>query len=62
MFINELFSGSQAEYQEALEKLEVSNHRREALAVLQPYQQKHQWDDESEEVVEFMEILSKKFS
>lgn len=62
MFINELFSGNQTEYQEALEKLESSSNRREALAVLQPYQKKHQWDDEADEAMEFMEIVSKRFS
>lgn len=61
MFINELFSGNQNDYQDALERLESNSNRKEALATLQPYQQKHQWDNDAEEVMEFMEIISKKF-
>ena len=62
MFINELFSGNQSEYQDAIDKLETTNNRKEALGILQPYQQKHQWDESAEEVTEFMDIISKKFS
>lgn len=62
MFVNELFSGNQNEFQDALEKLESSDTQKEALAILQPYRQKHQWDNEADEVIEFMEVISKKFS
>lgn len=62
MFINELFSGHQPEYQEAIERLETSSNHREALSVIKVYQEKHQWDNEAEEAKEFLEIIAKKFS
>lgn len=62
MFVNELFSGSQADYQEAVDKLESSANHRDALANLKTYREKHQWDNEAEEVNEFLEIVAKKFS
>lgn len=63
MFMKELFSGNQQEYDEALEKLENCNSYEEAKAMLQnEYIKKHNWDTEGEEVGEFMDIIEKKFT
>lgn len=63
MFINELFSGHQEEYNQALEKLEQCTQYEEAKAILRrDYKSKYNWNMEGDEVLEFMEILAKKFA
>lgn len=63
MFVKELFSGNQEEYNQALEKLEVCNSYDEAIAVLrEKYIHKYSWDMEGEEESEFLEVLAKKYS
>ena len=62
MFINELFSGNQEEYNLALERLEQCNSYEQAMRLLKSnYISKNNWDMEGEEVTEFLEILTKKY-
>lgn len=62
MFINELFGGDINIYNSALEKVDNCQSMNEALDYLQQnYVQQHQWDMESEEVAEFMDVLAKKY-
>lgn len=63
MFINELFNGDADIYNDALEKVDNCQSMNEALDYLQKnFVQQYQWDMESEEVAEFMDVLSKKYA
>lgn len=62
MFINELFGGDINIYNNALEKVDNCESMSEALDYLQQnFVQQQQWDMESEEVAEFMDVLAKKY-
>lgn len=63
MFVNELFSGNNEAYNQALEMLEKCTDYEEAKAILNnECIGKYHWDMEGEAVEEFMEIIEKKFS
>ena len=63
MFVNDLFGGSTAEFNQAVESLEkLDNYDTAMQFLIQNYQGKHQWDMDSEEVNEFIQILHKRYS
>ncbi len=59
MFINTLFDGDDNRFKEAVEVLEGHNNHQNAIDYL--HEQFPNWDQESEEVQEFLEVLSKRF-
>lgn len=62
MFIRELFGNSAEEYNRALDELEQQNTYIEAFNYLRnEYAQPNRWKMDSEEVVEFLEIIAKRF-
>lgn len=62
MFIRELFNNDTDEYNRALDELEQKNTYIEAFNHLRnEYAQPHRWKMDSEEVVEFLEIVAKRF-
>ena len=62
MFIRELFDHNAEEYNRALDELEQKNTYIEAFNHLRnQYAQPHRWKMDSEEVVEFLEIIAKRF-
>ena len=62
MFIRELFDNNADEYNRALDELEQKNTYIEAFNHLRnEYAQPHRWKMDSEEVVEFLEIVAKRF-
>lgn len=62
MFIRELFNNNTEEYNQALDELERQNTYIEAFNHLRnQYAQPHRWKMDSEEVVEFLEIVAKRF-
>lgn len=63
MFIRELFNNNHEEYHRALNELEQHNTYVEAFNYLRnEYATKHRWRMDSEEVVEFLEIISKRYN
>lgn len=63
MFIRELFDNNHEEYHRALGELEQHNTYVDAFNYLRhEYASKHRWRMDSEEVVEFLEIISKRYS
>jgi len=62
MFINELFGGDTNIYNQALERVDNCQSMNEALDYLQQnHVRQQQWEMESEEVAEFMDVLAKKY-
>jgi hypothetical protein len=62
MFVRELFKGNVEEFNQALERLDNFSTYEESLAYLQKdYVVKHKWDLDSEEVVEFLELLARRY-
>jgi hypothetical protein len=62
MFINELFEGKVDEFNKAIDELESCHNYDEALKLINnKYARKYQWDEEAEEVNEFVGIVGKKF-
>ena len=62
MFINKLFAGDSAMFHEALNKIETLGSREDALNLLEmDYSPYKEWDHESDEVVEFFELLERRF-
>jgi hypothetical protein len=62
MFIRELFNNNAEEYNRALDELEQQNTYIEAFNYLRNhYAQPNRWKMDSEEVVEFLEIIAKRF-
>lgn len=62
MFVNELFKGDADEFESVVNFLDNCNSWNEAMDfVKQNYVEGKGWDEESEEVQEFMEILDKRF-
>ncbi|WKN33463.1 hypothetical protein PZB74_08975 [Porifericola rhodea] len=62
MFVRELFNNRPEAFQEAIEKIEAQNSYAEAIGLVrQNFAQEYRWKMDSEEVLEFMELLSKRF-
>lgn len=62
MFIKELFQGNAGDFNKALEALEALSSYDVALRFLNDkYARQYKWDMESEEVLEFLDVVSKKF-
>lgn len=62
MFIRDLFNNDPQAYQKAVERLDVQNSYAEAVNLIrQDLAQQYRWKMDSEEVLEFMELLSKRF-
>jgi hypothetical protein len=62
MFQKELFGGDQKVFQEALQALEACRSYDEAEGVLsRDYISRYQWDLDSEEAGEFLEVLARRF-
>lgn len=62
MFIRELFGNNAEAYNQALDELEQQNTYIEAFNYLRnQYAQPNRWKMDSEEVVEFLEIIAKRF-
>ena len=63
MFVNELFAGDADSFNKALDKIENMGSYDEAIDYLiKKYARDNEWVMESEEVIEFLEILDKRFS
>ena len=63
MFVNELFDGDTNAFNQALEALEQKNNHDQALEFLiSNYAKKNDWLMDSDEVVEFLDVLSKRFA
>lgn len=60
MFTKALFAGDFEKFSEAIQELDSCNHFDEAMTFLQKFLQ--QWDQESEEFHEFMELIEKRFN
>ena len=62
MFINELFSSNKDEFEMVVNYLDNCTSRGEAMEFIQTnYVQKKNWDLEKEEVMEFFDVIEKKF-
>ncbi len=62
MFINELFSGNQDEFEMVINYLDNCNTKKEALEFINiNYVEKKNWDLDKEEVQEFFDVLTKRF-
>jgi hypothetical protein len=62
MFVRELFGGNTDEFNKALDVLESYDTKKDAVDFLRKnYVGKYEWNMESEEVEEFLEILSRRF-
>ncbi|MDN5203333.1 hypothetical protein QQ008_18245 [Fulvivirgaceae bacterium BMA10] len=63
MFVNELFGGDSDHFNQALEALEVCDSYDSAMKILnESYAKEHDWNMDSEEVCEFIDILSKRYN
>jgi hypothetical protein len=62
MFVNELFAGNQNQFRSAIELIDEMESYKEAAAYIRSsLAEKYNWDMESEEVEEFMELVEKRF-
>jgi len=62
MFVNELFEGNQNLFLSAIEQLDGMNNFREASShIKKSFADKYNWNMETEEVEEFMELIEKRF-
>jgi hypothetical protein len=62
MFINELFEGKVDAFNKAIDELESCHNHDEALKLIyNKYSKQYRWDQEDEEVIEFVGVVSKKF-
>lgn len=62
MFVNELFEGNQNQFLSAIEHIDGMNNYKEAAShIKKSFAQKYDWDMETEEVQEFMELVEKRF-
>jgi hypothetical protein len=62
MFVNELFEGNQNLFLSAVEQLDGMNNYKEASShIKKSFADKYEWDMETEEVQEFMELVEKRF-
>ncbi|SMG44184.1 hypothetical protein SAMN05661096_03103 [Marivirga sericea] len=62
MFVNELFEGNQNLFLSAVEQIDaMANYKEAAAHIKKSFADKYDWDMETEEVQEFMELLEKRF-
>jgi hypothetical protein len=62
MFVRELFKGNAEEFNQALDKLEALESYDEAIDYLEVnFLNKYNWDVDSDEVIEFMDLLGRRF-
>jgi hypothetical protein len=62
MFIKELFSNDAQAFNRAVEQLDEQNSYAEAIGLIRrEFAQSYRWKMDSEEVVEFMELIAKRF-
>ncbi|MGM0580103.1 MAG: hypothetical protein ACQETL_05455 [Bacteroidota bacterium] len=62
MFVNELFEGNQNQFLSAVEQIDGMDSYKEASShVKKSFADKYDWDMETEEVQEFMELVEKRF-
>ncbi len=62
MFVNELFEGNADAFNQAVDTLDQCKTKSEAMELLSDrYGNRNGWDMESEEVIEFMDIISKRY-
>jgi len=62
MFVNELFDGNQDQFLSAIEQIDnMDNHKEASSHVKKSFADKYNWDMETEEVEEFMELIDKRF-
>ncbi|ADR22227.1 hypothetical protein MATR_01310 [Marivirga tractuosa] len=62
MFVNELFEGNQNQFLSAVEQIDGMDSYKEASThVKKSFADKYDWDMETEEVQEFMELVEKRF-
>lgn len=62
MFVNELFEGNQNQFLSAVEQIDGMESYKEATShVKKSFADKYDWDMETEEVQEFMELVEKRF-
>ncbi|GAB4323525.1 MAG: hypothetical protein Kow00127_16190 [Bacteroidales bacterium] len=61
LFINELFKGSMSVYQEAVSQIDKTDVAEEAEKLMEQWATKYQWDNESEAVKLFRQIVERKF-
>lgn len=62
MFVNELFEGNQNLFLSAVEQIDKMDNYQEASShIKKSFADKYNWDMETEEVQEFMELVEKRF-
>lgn len=62
MFVNELFEGNQNQFLSAIEQIDgMDNYKEASSHVKKSFADKYDWDMETEEVQEFMELVEKRF-
>ena len=62
-FVNELFAGNANEFDEVINKVDNCSSYLEATKILETgASQRTQWDDDNQVVIEFFELLSKRFN
>lgn len=62
MFVNELFEGNQNQFLAAVEHINsMENYTEASSHIKNSFADKYEWDVESEEVQEFMELVEKRF-
>jgi hypothetical protein len=63
MFVNQLFEGNQQQFLQAVDQIDAFDNKQEADKYIQKtFIESYDWDLESEEVQEFLELVDKKFS
>lgn len=63
MFVNQLFDGNQQQFAQAIDQIDSLENKQEADKFIQKtYIESYDWDIESEEVQEFLELVDRKFS
>jgi hypothetical protein len=61
-FINELFKGLSADFDDAMHQFEQAGTTENALALLYEFQGQHGWDSEHPLVIKLIELIEKRFS
>jgi hypothetical protein len=63
MFVNELFAGNQQQFLLEIDKIDAFDNKQEADEYIKKnFIETHDWDLESDEVQEFMELVDRKFN
>lgn len=61
LFMNDLFHGENAHYNESLDKLNTFNNHQEALAYIDTLKSKYNWEEEHPSVESFLELIERRY-